>query len=104
MEGKKASRAIHQSKCRAESKRFWDIMQRNNQKLFICEIYLMLVQVSQCSLQEKLTHTNKNVRMAKSIKRMIGDQRMRNDDAVMLVKDEDKKIAWKNDKLFWNTG
>ena len=42
--------------------------------------------------------------MVKSIKRMIGDQRMRNDDAVMLVKDEDKKIAWKNYKLFWNTG
>ena len=41
--------------------------------------------------------------MVKYNKGIIGDQCMRN-DGVMVVKDEDKKIDWKNSKTFWNTG
>ena len=72
---KKAGRTVYQAKCKAERKRFGRVMWRNDQKRDVFKI------------AKRIVKTNQDI---------TGEQCIRNDNGVLAVSDENKKIAWKS--------
>ena len=79
---------IYQAKCKPERKRFGNFMFKAEQK---CDVF---------KIAKRIIKTNQDI---------IGENCVRSDASVLVVSDEDKKIAWKsyhkklsNTELAWN--
>ena len=82
---KKIRRAVYQAEYKAERRQFRNFMQVHDQKYNVSKI---------------------SKRMVKANQDIIGDQCTRNDDGVLTVNNEDKKITWRSyhGKLLHGTG
>ena len=74
----KARRTVYQAKCKADRKTFANVMLRDDQK---CDVF---------KIGKRMVKTNQDI---------IGEQCIRNDDGLLAVTDEDKKVAWDRNSL-----